>query len=241
VWEALNDPDILQQCIPGCQSLDREAADTLRAIVEIKIGPIGARFNCVVTIADINAPHSYTLTAEGQGGTVGSAKSSIKVKLAEEGAATLLSYQVDAQVGGRLAQLGGPLIDATAKQLAGKFFKRFGEMVGGAASGASAAPGKEAPQAASLSATKLQTAAPTPSSGLPIAWILALTVAALVGFLVGRGQSDAGGSDWMGLAIGLLVIVVAAAGFEFGRRSVTPPQIVLDAASLQRLLRGEKP
>ena len=77
--------------------------------------------------------------------------------------------------------------------------------------------------------------------GFPIAWILALAVAALVGFLVGRGQSDAGGSDWMGLAIGLLVVIVAAAGFEFGRRTAAPPQVVLDAASLQRLLRGEKP
>lgn len=240
VWEALNDPGILQQCIPGCQSLDREAADRLRAIVEIKIGPIGARFNCVVTISEINAPHSYTLTAEGQGGTVGSAKSSIKVRLADDGVATLLSYQVDAQVGGRLAQLGGPLIDATAKQLAGKFFKRFGELVGGASSDASTASVKEAAQAADLATTKLQTAAPPASSGFPIAWILALAVAALVGFLVGRGQSEAGGSDWMGLAIGLLVVVVAAAGFEFGRRSATPPQIVLDAASLQRLLRGEK-
>jgi uncharacterized protein len=241
VWEALNDPDVLRQCIPGCQSLDREASDQLRAIVEVKIGPIGARFNCVIKLADINPQQSYTLNAEGQGGTVGSAKSSIKVRLAENAGGTLLSYEVDAQVGGRLAQLGGPLIDATAKQLAGKFFKRFGEMVGGAP----AATMKEIPTAASASAgpatTPLRASTQASSGAFPIAWILALAVAALVGFLVGRGQSDTGGSDWMGLAIGLLVVIVAAAGFEFGRRSAAPTQVVLDVAALQRLLRGEKP
>lgn len=177
VWEALHDPDTLQRSIPGCQSLDREAADKLRAIVEIKIGPIGARFNCVVTISDVTAPQSYTLTAEGQGGTVGSAKSSIKVRLTEQGAATLLSYEVDAQVGGRLAQLGGPLIDATAKQLAGKFFQRFAELVG-----ASTAPAKETSPAASIAPEKFPTSF---WRDLPIAWILALVVAALVGFIVG--------------------------------------------------------
>lgn len=180
VWEALHDPDTLQRSIPGCQSLDREAADKLRAIVEIKIGPIGARFNCVVTLSDVSAPQSYTLTAEGQGGTVGSAKSSIKVRLVESGAITLLSYEVDAQVGGRLAQLGGPLIDATAKQLAGKFFQRFGEIVGGA--GATTASVKEASLAASTAPAKYPTSF---WRDLPIAWILALVVAALVGFIVG--------------------------------------------------------
>ena len=235
VWEALNDPEVLQQCIPGCQSLQKEGADKLRATVEIKIGPIGARFNSLVTLTDVQAPQSYTLIGEGQGGTVGSAKATIKVRLAEDGEATLLSYEVEAQVGGRLAQLGGPLIDATAKQLAAKFFKKFGEVV----CGVKAAPA--AVQATSrASAPSAQTYSSAPSSGsFPIAWILALAVAALVGFLIGRGHSDAAGSDWMGLAIGLLVVIVAAAGFEFGRRAAAP-QIVLDATLLDRLLRGEK-
>lgn len=232
VWEALNDPDVLRQCIPGCQSLERETADMLRATVEVKIGPIGARFNSTIAVSDSNPPQGYTITGEGQGGTVGSAKSSIKVRLAESDAGTLLSYEVDAQVGGRLAQLGGPLIDATAKQFAGKFFKRFGEIVGGAA--------QVAPAGAGLAPAPLLAAAPPSSGGFPVAWILALAVAALAGFLVGRGQGDAGGSDWMGLAIGLMVVIVAAAGFEFGRRTAAP-QVVIDAASLQRLLRGEKP
>ena len=241
VWEALNDPYMLRQCMPGCQSLERDGVDRLRAIVEVRIGPIGARFNCGITLTDVDPPRGYSISGEGQGGTVGSAKSSIKVRLAEDGRETLLSYEVDAQVGGRLAQLGGPLIDATAKQFASKFFKRFGEVVGGAAAGAPAAPVKEAPQAVAAVRQLAPAAAASPSSGrFPIAWILALAVAALVGFLVGRGQGDRGGSDWMGLAIGLLVMIVAVAAFEFGRRAAAP-QVVLDAALLQRLLRGEKP
>jgi uncharacterized protein len=236
VWEALNDPAVLQQCIPGCQSLQQEAADKLRATVEIKIGPIGARFNAVVTLADVIAPQSYTLIGEGQGGTVGSAKATIKVQLAEDGATTLLSYEVDAQVGGRLAQLGGPLIDATAKQLANKFFKKFGEVVCGVKA-APAAP--RASNAVSATSPHAAASAASASGALPIAWMLALAVAALVGFLIGRGHSDATGSDWMGLAIGLLVVIVAAAGFEFGRRT-SVQQVVLDAALLERLLRGDK-
>lgn len=233
VWEALNDPNILRQCIPGCQSLEREAGDKLRALVEVKIGPIGARFNCVITLADVDPPQGYTIVGEGQGGTIGSAKSSIKVRLAENGGTTLLSYEVDAQVGGRLAQLGGPLIDATAKQFAAKFFKRFSEVVAGAAD---AAPSV---QPASTVPSPLPVTARSSSGSFPIAWILALAVAALAGFLVGRAQSDGGGSDWMGLAIGLLIVIVAAAAFEFGRRTAAP-QVVLDAALLERLLRGEK-
>jgi carbon monoxide dehydrogenase subunit G len=246
VWEALNDPEALRQCIPGCQSLDRETADRLRAVVEVKIGPIGARFNCLITLSDIQPAHSYVLIAEGQGGTVGSAKSNIRVRLADDPNGTLLSYEVDAQVGGRLAQLGGPLIDATAKQLAGKFFKRFSEVIiGGPPQIAAGASAPEAPQT-------LPSGTPVPaapwlaasstrrdsSGAFPIAWILALVVAALVGFLVGRGQST-GGSDWMGLAIGLLVVIVAAAGFEFGRRTAAP-QIILDEALLGRLVRGDR-
>jgi carbon monoxide dehydrogenase subunit G len=234
VWQALNDARILRQCIPGCQSLESESADRLRAIVEIKIGPIGARFNATVTLRDIRPERGYTLIGEGQGGTIGSAKATIKIQLQQQGAATLLSYEVDAQVGGRLAQLGGPIIDATAKQFAARFFKQFGEVIGGTAPSAST-------KSAALHASPAPAthAAPPISRSSPLASILAVVVAALVGFLIGRGQSDGSGSDWMGLAIGLLLIVVAAAAFEFGRRTAAP-QIVVDAALIQRLLRGEK-
>src|SRR5262245_13424817 len=205
VWQALNDPQVLQQCIPGCQSLQKESDDRLRATVEIKIGPIGARFTCVVAISDIDPARSYTLSVEGQGGTVGQAKSTIKVRLADDGERTLLSYDVDAQVGGRLAQLGGPMIDTTAKQLATRFFKRFGEVI----AGTPPATARDAPLAA-------KSASRPTSAGFPIAWMLAVALAALVGFLIGRGQSAAGGSDWMALAIALLIVIVAAAAFEYG-------------------------
>ncbi|HTZ70137.1 MAG TPA: carbon monoxide dehydrogenase subunit G [Acetobacteraceae bacterium] len=233
VWDALNDPDVLRRCIPGCQSLDKESDDRLRATVEIKIGPIGARFNGAVTLSDLDPPNGYTITGEGQGGTVGFAKGGAKVRLSEDGGGTLLSYDVDAQVGGRLAQLGGPIIDATAKQLAGKFFKQLGEIVG--------APAAVMPVQSTAAVASVQSIgqAPVPASRLPAAWILALVVAVLLGFLVGRGQGAAGGSDWLGLSIGLLVVTVAAAGFEFGRRTAAPV-VMLDPALLARLVESAK-
>ncbi|CAN7586517.1 carbon monoxide dehydrogenase subunit G [Phenylobacterium sp. LjRoot219] len=241
VWEALNDPEILKRSIPGCQSLEKEADDRLKATVEVKIGPIGARFNGAVTLADLDPPNGYTIIGEGQGGTVGFAKGGAKVRLADDGAGgTLLSYDVDAQVGGRLAQLGGPIIDATAKQLAGKFFDQFGQQVGGAPPAAAAAPDSAAaPSAASRAPAPAPTAATRPSGAPPMAWILALVVASLVGYLIGHGQGGEG-SDWMGLAIGLLVVVVAAAGFEFGRRAAAPT-VVLDPSLLARLVEESKP
>lgn len=239
VWGALNDPQVLRQCIPGCQALERESAEKLRAVVEIKIGPIGARFNSVIVISDVVPSESYTLVAEGQGGTVGSGKSTIRVRLADEGAHTRLLYDVEAQVGGRLAQLGGPLIDSTAKQLGGKFFKRFGEIVEGTASAPAVTTTADVAAAEIPTSTPARAVSSRASVSVPVAWTLALAVAALTGFLIGRGQSNAAGSDWAGLAIGLLVIIVAAAGFEFGRRGAST-QVVLDAASLERLLRGDK-
>jgi len=129
VWEALNDAEVLKHCIPGCQSLERESSERLNATLAIKVGPIGARFAGAVTLSDIDAPNAYTITMEGQGGAAGIVNGSARVRLADEGGATLLTYEVDAKVGGRLAQLGGPMIDATAKQLANTFFKRFSERV----------------------------------------------------------------------------------------------------------------
>src|SRR5438034_11658599 len=115
VWQALNDPAVLRQSIPGCQTLEQEDDEHFSATVEVKIGPIGARFSGKVTLSDIEAPNGYTITGEGQGGTAGFAKGGAKVRLADDGGETLLSYEVDAQMGGRLAQLRGPLIHATAR------------------------------------------------------------------------------------------------------------------------------
>ena len=249
VWEALNDPEILRSSIPGCQSLDKEADDRFTATVEVKVGPIGARFKGTVSLADLDPPNGYTLNLEGNGGIAGSAKGSAKVRLREHAGGTLVSYDVDAQVGGRMAQLGGPIIDATSKQLAGKFFSRFGEIVSGAkpaggataklATSSSAAAGTPAAHAAPLSAHATPSTAP--AGALPMAWILAVVVAALTGFLVGRGGGGGGGagSDWAGLAIGLALIVVAGAAFEYGRRTAAPI-VMLDSAALRRVIEGAK-
>jgi carbon monoxide dehydrogenase subunit G len=129
VWDALNDPEVLKASIPGCESLEKTGDNEMTARAAVKVGPISARFNGKVRLSDINAPSSYTISGEGQGGVAGFAKGGAKVALADEGPATLLSYQVNAQVGGKLAQLGGRLIDATAKQMADAFFDRFSKQV----------------------------------------------------------------------------------------------------------------
>jgi uncharacterized protein len=246
VWEALFDPEVLKASIPGCQSVVKETEQRMRALAEIKIGPIGARFNALVTLSDIDPLNGYTMTLEGQGGTVGSVKSGIKVRLADAAAgATLLSYEVDAQISGRLAQLGGPIIDATAKQLANRFFQQFGAAVGkppgrdAAPSSALPTAGAAAPAVPAAPVTGRPAGSPgTSSRGSPLVWLLSLVVAALVGYLIGHAAHGEQ-SDWMGLAIGLLLLIVGAAGFEYGRRSAAPV-VVLDAALLSRLIEVAK-
>ena len=136
VWEALNDPEILRACIPGCQELERISDTELSAVVKVKIGPVSATFKGDVTLENINAPQSYTITGEGKGGIAGFAKGGADVQLTEDGAETVLSYVVNAQVGGKIAQLGSRLIDSSSKKLAGQFFARFNEVVSEKAAGA---------------------------------------------------------------------------------------------------------
>lgn len=210
VWEALNDPEILRASIPGCQELTKQPDGGFAAVVEVKIGPIGARFNGAVALSNLNPPNSYTLTGEGNAGVVGSAKGAADVKLADDGGGTLLTYSVDADVSGRLAQLGGPIIDATAKQLAGKFFTTFGELVTGQRT---ATPARSAQAASSAGAT----AAPVAGSGAAsLPWLLAVALAAIAGFLAG-GQAELESSA-MGLLIGVVMLGAAFAGLEYGRR-----------------------
>jgi carbon monoxide dehydrogenase subunit G len=135
VWEALNDPDVLRDCIPGCQALEKSSDTEMSATVKIKIGPVSATFKGEVMLQNINAPESYTISGEGKGGIAGFAKGGADVKLVEDGAETVLSYEVKAQVGGKLAQLGSRLIDSTSKKLAGQFFTRFNEVVSEKAAG----------------------------------------------------------------------------------------------------------
>jgi len=134
VWAALNDPDVLKQCIPGCQSLEMNNPNEMTATVVLRVGPVKATFGGKVTLSDLDPPNSYRISGEGNGGIAGFAKGGATVKLgAESPDVTILTYEVDAQIGGKLAQLGGRLIDSTAKKLAGQFFASFGEAVGSAA------------------------------------------------------------------------------------------------------------
>jgi carbon monoxide dehydrogenase subunit G len=125
VWNALNDPEVLKGCIPGCETLEKVSDTEMKATAAVKIGPINARFNGRVQLADINPPSSYTISGEGQGGVAGFAKGGAKVNLDDDAGATLLRYAVQAQVGGKIAQLGARLVDATAKNMADQFFDRF--------------------------------------------------------------------------------------------------------------------
>jgi carbon monoxide dehydrogenase subunit G len=129
VWDALNDTTTLKASIPGCESLEKTDDTHMKATAAVKLGPISARFNGAVTLSDIDAPNSYTITGEGQGGVAGFAKGGAKVFLTDDSGDTLLKYEVNAQVGGKLAQLGARLIDATAKQMAEQFFTKFSDEV----------------------------------------------------------------------------------------------------------------
>lgn len=165
-WRALNDPEVLRTCIPGCESVERTGDNEFRVVVAAALGPVKARFQGRILIEDIVEPASYTIRFEGQGGAAGFAKGAAKVTLDDEGTGTLLGYTVDAQVGGRLAQVGNRLIDAAALKLADDFFAAFEKQVGGAA-----------PAAADASP------APPPSTR-GRAWIYAIIAAAVILLLV---------------------------------------------------------
>jgi carbon monoxide dehydrogenase subunit G len=131
VWAALNDPEILKQCIPGCQSLEKISPTELTATVKLKIGPVSASFNGEVKLSNINAPESYTISGEGKGGIAGFAKGGADVVLKEDGDETILQYEAKAQVGGKIAQLGSRLVDSSAKKLAQQFFSDFTAAING--------------------------------------------------------------------------------------------------------------
>jgi uncharacterized protein len=132
VWEALNDPEVLRETIPGCQSLEKRSDTEMAATVVVKIGPIKATFNGEVALKNLNPPHSYTIQGEGKGGIAGFAKGGADVTLTEDGPeATVLRYAAKAEVGGKIAQLGSRLIDSTSRKLAGQFFTNLGSQMTG--------------------------------------------------------------------------------------------------------------
>ena len=126
VWKGLNDARVLKQCIPGCESITRKSDTELVARVVAKVGPVKAGFTGAVTLSDVNPPESYRISGQGQGGVAGFARGGATVKLTEQGRnGTLMDYDVDAQIGGKLAMLGSRLIDSTARSMAQQFFDRF--------------------------------------------------------------------------------------------------------------------
>ena len=130
VWAALNDADVLKQCIPGCESLEKLSDTEMTAKVTLGIGPVHATFTGKVTLSDLDPPNGYRLSGEGTGGIAGHARGGATVQLSDDGEGTLMRYEAQAEVGGRLAQLGGRLIDSAAKKLADQFFEKFAAVVG---------------------------------------------------------------------------------------------------------------
>ena len=197
VWDALNNVDVLKASIPGCESLDKTSDTTMTAKAGIKLGPISAKFSGNVTLSDIDAPNSYTISGEGQGGVAGFAKGGAKVALTDDGDGTILKYEVNAQVGGKIAQLGARLIDATAKQMAGQFFDRFTEQVTALVPAApeSEAPESEAPEPAPApdmtpppSMIPISALIPREAFGLPIVAWAGIGVVAVLAVLLLAGM-----------------------------------------------------
>src|SRR6195256_1102672 len=129
VWAKLNDPAVLKACIPGCEQLDMLSASEFQAIATVKVGPVKARWKGKVRLSDLDPPNSYRISGEGEGGVAGFAKGNAKVSLALKDGGTLLSYDVEAQIGGKLAQLGQRLINSAAKKTADDFFVKFAAAV----------------------------------------------------------------------------------------------------------------
>jgi uncharacterized protein len=178
VWAALNDPVMLTSCIPGCEAILPDGENAYTISIAARVGPVAANFSGRLEISDLDPPRSYTLTFDGQGGAAGFAKGSAKVALApaENGAATSLSYTVNAQVGGKIAQIGSRLVDGAAQKLADDFFRRFSDAV--------AAKVGAAPVAAAAAATEAK-AAPHRRWVRIIALAL---IAALIAYLSSRMQ-----------------------------------------------------
>lgn len=178
VWAALNDPDILKQCIPGCQEIEKTGADRFKAKIVAKVGPVQATFSGNVTLSDLDPPRSYKIGGEGSGGAAGFARGGAEVGLEEDGNETILRYKVHANVGGKLAQIGSRLIDSTAKKFSDEFFGKFAAVVG--------APVETAPEAPA--ATVSAPPPPQPKVGLPpTVWIGGIVLLIIIILIIFAG------------------------------------------------------
>jgi hypothetical protein len=185
VWAALNDPVVLKACIPGCEELVKLSDTEMKATVKAKVGPVSATFNGTVTLSNVNPPNGYTISGEGKAGPAGFAKGGADVTLSDDDGVTLLTYSVKAQVGGKLAQVGARLIDATAKQMADQFFAAFAEKV--ASEDGFAAVEHEVEEVIKIAEERAEGAAARGFLGGPEMWgliALAVVIVALLIFFV---------------------------------------------------------
>jgi carbon monoxide dehydrogenase subunit G len=184
VWKALNDPEVLRQCIPGCEELLKTSENEFTAKVTVRVGPVKARFAGKVTLSDLDPPNGYKIAGEGQGGAAGFANGGAEVRLEPDGDGTLLKYSVNASIGGKLAQIGARLIDGTARKLADEFFGTFAGLVSAAAEAAAPTAATEAAIGAPAAAAAVPAAAvsaPSPSPGLkPWVWVTGLIIIAIL-------------------------------------------------------------
>lgn len=239
VWKALNDQEILRNCVPGCQTLEKTSDTEMVATATLRVGPVSAKFGGKISLSELNAPVSYRITGEGQGGVAGFAKGTAVITLDEVADGTMLIYTVEAQVGGKLAQLGGRLIDATARKMSEAFFESFANEIrrqyhGEAAIADAPAPtGRES--AAARPAVPTVGLPPVPSQSAPppqgspgrqaVVTLSALALAATFAFLwLTSRQGGAPAlapqallSPEFGAAVQL--ILIAAVGYLFGRLS----------------------
>ncbi len=130
-WRALNDPETLKLCIAGCESIELTGENTYECLITAKYGPVKTRFKTILAVTNINAPYSYTLTGEGKGGAAGFGRGKADIQLKQDGEDTLLRYQAELSVGGKLAQVGSRLVASTTKKLSNDFFSRFSEKICG--------------------------------------------------------------------------------------------------------------
>lgn len=173
VWEALNDAEVLKASVPGCETLEKVSDTEFTATVMARVGPVRTKFNGRVTLSDLDPPNGYTISGEGQGGAAGFGKGGAKVTLTGADGETVLRYEANASVGGKMAQIGSRVVEGVARKMADDFFARFAEQV---------VPGGEAGEEAAAPAEAPAETAPAPESGIPMwAWVVGLLVIVGIG------------------------------------------------------------
>lgn len=228
VWKALNDPEVLRRCIPGCQELISESETVMTAVALVKVGPISARFQGRVTLSDLDPPNGYRISGEGQGGVAGHAGGSAVVRLTDDDDGTLLTYTVSAQIGGKLAQLGGRMIDATARSMAAAFFRQFAAEIAGVDQNAARA---DQPKSAvkTPAFARDRNAFHATQAAPPARWsymLAGLTIGAIVMFLL--SSSRIGSQPDLPV---VYVVLAALAGVLIGRLGMGQTTVIIEQSA----------